>query len=821
MPSGSTNHLNKKLMSFLFLTACFALQIFSGHTQTVFISGVGLAVYALVFSVIHAEAYRAGLWRFLQALGWLLAVAIGGIVLALPQILPTLELTGMSYRGGSGFTAQQATAFSLPLRYIGRALLPSYDGQLFTEYMATPGVIGLALALLAIGKILTQRRRGAETQPFHLFGFFSTHQHSSTKMSQHSALSTQHYQNTSFFHQYILIWAIIAFIGLFFAIGRFNPVYLLLAELPGFDLFRVPARWLALFGIGVAMLAGLGVQQHLTEDYRPHQQNNIPSERLLIFGIMAVLVAFMFLTRFVFSIVPEDIFGSAQPTNTTLMLWGITLIGLCFVLVFKKWRFANWLIFPLLLLELFAASQIMPFNDLAPRDVYTGQRLSISQMQVFNEGQPPPGRILAINNLLFDIGDKRVLEDRFSQLGMDEQAIHTAFTAIKKQELIFHNLPLTWGIPSVDGMDGGVLPTIYYSQFTSLLLPEGTLRTTDGRIGELLALPECRGACIPDDKYLNMMDVQYLITDKVNDIWHDDVAYDTAWRFISTTERPTRMITPHPFIATQVNVLYTNYDDSDIPPVIKSEETQPLQAKGSPVNLGDFWLATYSLTNPQSLTEISVSSAVGVTTFFAVTALDNRTGDFVWLTPLRIKLMLSSDIKIYDYNAVHPALDETFLARRAWVMNGVIALPDTWQGSEDARHQIQQAQFSPNTTVMIHSNIPPQATTGVMTPSPTITEYTPKRVEISLDAMPTDGYLVLSDAWYPGWKATVNGQPAPVYRANVMFRAVPIPAGKSAIVFYFEPDLWYIGMAFGGLAWGLWGIAMIWQFQKNNRNDSV
>ena len=67
-----------------------------------------------------------------------------------------------------------------------------------------------------------------------------------------------------------------------------------------------------------------------------------------------------------------------------------------------------------------------------------------------------------------------------------------------------------------------------YSQFTSLLLPENELRTVDGRLGEIMAKPECRGACIPDPTWLFVTDTRYIITDKVYDVWHDDVAYDTA-----------------------------------------------------------------------------------------------------------------------------------------------------------------------------------------------------------------------------------------------------------------------------------------------------
>jgi hypothetical protein len=74
-----------------------------------------------------------------------------------------------------------------------------------------------------------------------------------------------------------------------------------------------------------------------------------------------------------------------------------------------------------------------------------------------------------------------------------------------------------------------------------------------------------------------------------------------------------------------------------------------------------------------------------------------------------------------------------------------------------------------------------------------IVETTANRVEVwaELDA---PGYLVLSDTWYPGWKATVDGQPAPVLRANMTFRAVPLSPGEHRVVFRFVPVGFTLGV---------------------------
>jgi len=67
-----------------------------------------------------------------------------------------------------------------------------------------------------------------------------------------------------------------------------------------------------------------------------------------------------------------------------------------------------------------------------------------------------------------------------------------------------------------------------------------------------------------------------------------------------------------------------------------------------------------------------------------------------------------------------------------------------------------------------------------------IDKYAGNTVTIDVDA-PRAGVLVLHDPYYPGWIVTVNGERRPLLRANLLFRGVEVPAGKSRVVFRFEP----------------------------------
>jgi hypothetical protein len=67
--------------------------------------------------------------------------------------------------------------------------------------------------------------------------------------------------------------------------------------------------------------------------------------------------------------------------------------------------------------------------------------------------------------------------------------------------------------------------------------------------------------------------------------------------------------------------------------------------------------------------------------------------------------------------------------------------------------------------------------------------------------MVADGWLVLSEVYYPGWQATVDGERTDVLRADYTFRAVTLPSGEHTVRMRFAPKTWKIGLAVSGVTW--------------------
>jgi hypothetical protein len=95
-----------------------------------------------------------------------------------------------------------------------------------------------------------------------------------------------------------------------------------------------------------------------------------------------------------------------------------------------------------------------------------------------------------------------------------------------------------------------------------------------------------------------------------------------------------------------------------------------------------------------------------------------------------------------------------------------------------------------HTTPLVESDpgLPPPASSEGARPDPgraRILSFEPERVVLETDAS-APSLLVLAEAWYPGWSATVDGSPAACLPANAWMRAVSVPAGHHRVELRFR-----------------------------------
>ena len=75
---------------------------------------------------------------------------------------------------------------------------------------------------------------------------------------------------------------------------------------------------------------------------------------------------------------------------------------------------------------------------------------------------------------------------------------------------------------------------------------------------------------------------------------------------------------------------------------------------------------------------------------------------------------------------------------------------------------------------------------------------------------PNSAFLILSEPYFPGWLATIDGQPAPLLRADFALRAVPVAAGQHTVELTFRPLSFIIGAIISAATVGVLLLLFVW-----------
>lgn len=192
-----------------------AVQWLAGHPQISFFTYLLSGFYLLFFAWQERHSWKRTILQGALALA-------AGVLLAAAQLVPTVELISHSVRQSASF--EFFVSGSMTKEWLGTLFVPFYHGggytdtpfkeeTLFWEYVGYVGAAALAVALAAAVK-----------------GWRRPH---------------------------AVFFALLTGIGLVLSVGEHTPLYRVLFHIPGFNLFRVPARYIFFVDLGCAVLIGL------------------------------------------------------------------------------------------------------------------------------------------------------------------------------------------------------------------------------------------------------------------------------------------------------------------------------------------------------------------------------------------------------------------------------------------------------------------------------------------------------------------------------------------------------------------------------------
>ncbi|CAN5561873.1 hypothetical protein BH24ACT22_BH24ACT22_20000 [soil metagenome] len=192
------------------------------------------------------------------------------------------------------------------------------------------------------------------------------------------------------------------------------------------------------------------------------------------------------------------------------------------------------------------------------------------------------------------------------------------------------------------------------------------------------------------------------------------------------------------------------------------------------------------------------------------------------ITPANLS---DEDAKSFEQSKdVYPKVYED---ERVTVLKNEQALPRAWivhsakqTKSKEALKLLDSGEIDSRETVLLEEK-PPRlgAVDDVSSDTVSISSYEPDELKLDVSTGAA-GLLVLSEVHYPAWNAYVDGQPVSLYRANHLFRGVPIPEGKHTVELRYESTSLRFGTAIS-LFTGLVCVALVAANIARHRRKSL
>jgi hypothetical protein len=786
--------------------ACSALGL---HPQFLGMSCLAYAWYVIArvlfgpFDASRATPRRG--WRRLQGLpAWLggrtgLLIWAGGYVgllglgLAAVQVLPTGELAAATFRGSAPDYAF-STSYALPMQNLAMLLFPYFfrgpDSSHWSlwAYWETTIYVGIAPLILGLIGIGFARRRE------------------------------------------VLVFLLLGAVALWLAFASYAPfdLYHVLWDLPGFSGFRVPGRYMYLFVLAWSVLAAFGMQAISTRATAAWLRRiGIAGAVVLLGAAFLVLIwgmahlrasllvdpggalAWIDSAYLSFRHTPEGIsrdvvyqdllFSLDRHTARTMLT--LILVPSALVLVLAAALLRRWT--SLWLTALVAITMV----DLVAFDGAFHPQTSVDQLSTAtgaidflanaSRGNAEPWRVYTPGTIA------SVEFNRLVPFGIEEIGGYSSIEPRRNFEYWTLGGAGAGPLLSLANVGYVVQPAQPVSLPSYAHVPydpeQPLILASAGSIGD-------GGAYATEGARANRVQVLAALTKAI------DVPQGTVVAEINVVPRVgERVVIP---LRAGIDVAEWAYDRPDVRGLVKHEKPATIAFQRDEPFIDGKSYPQYVFYNehdfPDAMNverlEVRYIYPIGGIEVYGLGLFDFETGQTAGLTFVdRSNLhavYADGDVRVFANDAAFP---------RGYVVPSARLVPD----GRGVLGAMLDQPFDPGRQVMLSeltaeersrlTNVvsgPEGPPTGPPLPAERIVAEA-DRVVFRASAPPGGGYLVNVADYFPGWRARVDGNDAPIYLANGLFRAVPLPPGDHTVEFWYDPPAVDIGL---GIT--LWTAAM-------------
>lgn len=763
----------------LFGTFSVAASALAGHPQ-VYVYMLGLGVF-YVFATCWRSDFEK--WKYVAIC---VAVTLLGSVVAAVQFLPAEELVRFGPRAEMSF--KEFVSFRIPLRQTVQFFFPFAFGGVGESPYAVPyfgkwnltelaGYSGILPVLLAIVAIRDDVR---------------------TRM--------------------VLFWFVAGLVAFLLALGDATPLGRILYHVPLVNKFRAPARLLliVIFAISVLAAVGVVVLQRYAKDHRSWK--GVVQASLLFLSV--AMLAFLASVGRIQTMAERKALGAVE-----WIPWLNPAIGV-----------------PLILFALSIAALAI-FSRRPDSKVVQIGLVALLVVDLASFGWFVEWRYRSPDKTVLDV--KPAIARYRDTLLTDHQRAMPALTQPPPQTMVDPNISKVWGVPSASG-------------YGPLLL---------SRVQELLGLQSWGGLAPtwpnPQDRSLDIMGVRYVFVPQeampghkvVNQdgmVWSQDnmmvslgaacgrrepraISFELGTRItvdtigVVSTMGCSTAITNGAKVAEIVVTDITGrtqrlsmqagrdtaewaIDCEDVKkqvqharaPLFSSFEVKGRQ--GEPCE-GHLYKAMFSMKEMGPIRSVRLeeqgNQAIIELRKISVMGKDGRISHPISIIEDNPRWRYIEDVdgsRVFENQTAMP---------RAWLVSQVVsAKPDEIRNAVRSSILNNGRAFDPATTALVEEPFSLDRSPVPHASSAQIVNLASASMEVHTHTA-APAFLVLSDIYYPGWYASIDGRPTHLFRTNYVLRGVMVPAGGHVVRLEYRPSRLYWGMALTGTAAMLLVVLMV------------